>query len=156
MRGFLIALLISMSLVPAILAAQAQGVLQPVDLRCEYRVNPLGVDAAAPRLSWKSETTVLATRGLGQSAYQLLVASNAALLMRNQGDLWDTGKVDGDTSIQVPYAGKPLVSGQEVWWKVCVWDNKARATWSMPARWTMGLLSPGDWKGKWIGCERRR
>src|ERR1039458_4063456 len=127
MRGFLIALLISISLVPAILAAQAQGVLQPVDLRCEYRANPLGVDATAPRLSWKSEPTAPATRGLGQSAYQILVARSAALLMSNQGDLWDTGKVDGDTSIQVPYAGKPLVSGQEVWWKVCVWDDKPSA-----------------------------
>ena len=127
--------------------------LQPVDLRCEYRVNPLGVDAAAPRLSWKSQPTVPAARGLGQSAYQILVASSAALLMRNHGDLWDTGKVDGDTSIQVPYAGKPLVSSQGVWWKVCVWDDKARATWSMPASWTMGLLSPDDWKGKWIGLD---
>jgi alpha-L-rhamnosidase len=153
MRGFFIALLISTSLVPGIFAATAQGVLHPVDLRCEYRANPLGVDATAPRLSWKSEPTAPATRGLGQSAYQILVASSAALLMRNQGDLWDTGKVDGDTSIQVPYAGKPLVSGQEVWWKVCVWDDKARAKWSMPARWTMGLLSPGDWKGKWIGLD---
>ncbi len=25
--------------------------------------------------------------------------------------------------------------------------------WSAPARWSMGLLAPGDWKAKWIGLE---
>ncbi|NLH15621.1 MAG: hypothetical protein GX455_03475, partial [Phycisphaerae bacterium] len=28
------------------------GALEVEYLRCEYRVNPLGIDAAAPRLSW--------------------------------------------------------------------------------------------------------
>src|SRR5579863_1964560 len=99
MRGSLIALFITMCLAPAISHAQAGGVLRPVDLRCEYRANPLGVDAAAPRLSWRLDSTIPATRGLYQSAYQILVASSAALLARNQGDLWDTGKVSADTSI---------------------------------------------------------
>jgi len=154
MRGFFTALLISISLAPAIFAAEAQGLLRPVDLRCEYRANPLGVEAPAPRLSWKLAAANPLVRGLGQSAYQVLVASGEALLMRNRGDLWDSGRVNDGRSIQAPYGGKPLSSGERVWWKVRVWDNDAKpSAWSEPGRWSMGLLAASDWKGKWIGLD---
>ena len=61
--------------------------------------------------------------GWVESAYRILVASSDALLLRNQGDLWDSGKVNSDKSIQVSYAGKQLISGQPVCWKVQVWDG---------------------------------
>ncbi len=154
MRRFFIVLFILMFPAPVIFAAEAQGVLRPVDLRCEYRTNPLGVDTPAPRLSWKLEAANPGARGLGQFAYQVLVASSEALLMRHQGDLWDSGKVNADRSTQVPYGGKPLSSGEVVWWKVRVWDNDANASpWSESARWSMGLLAESDWKAKWIGLE---
>ncbi len=154
MPRFLAVVFTLLSAIPAMSAAGAPGGLRPVSLRCEYRVNPLGIDAAAPRLSWKLEATNAAARGLSQSAYQVLVASSEAILMRNQGDLWDTGRMNADTSIQIPYAGKPLSTGQAVWWKVRVWDNNANpSAWSEPARWSMGLLAASDWEGKWIGLD---
>ena len=86
--------------------------------------------------------------------YQILVARNRKELDADQGDLWDSGKVASDQSIQVRYAGKPLVSGQECFWKVRVWDQQGKASaWSRPARWTMGLLQPTDWHAKWIGLD---
>jgi len=154
MRSLLIGLFSLMIPAAAIFAAEAQSVLHPVDLRCEYRANPLGVDTLAPRLSWKLAVADPTARGLGQSAYQVLVASSEALLTRNQGDLWDSGKVNADGSIQVPYAGKTLSSGELVWWKVRVWDNDAKpSAWSEPARWSMGLLAANDWQGTWIGLD---
>ncbi len=36
-------------------ATEAAG-LNPVALRCEYRVNPLGIDEAQPRLTWRVES----------------------------------------------------------------------------------------------------
>src|SRR5271157_2653004 len=98
MRSLLIGLFSLMIPAAAIFAAEAQSVLHPVDLRCEYRANPLGVDTLAPRLSWKLAVADPTARGLGQSAYQVLVASSEALLTRNQGDLWDSGKVNADGS----------------------------------------------------------
>ena len=67
-------------------------------LRCEYLVNPVGIDASSPRLSWEicgkyEGGNLKADRGLRQGAYRILVASSAELLKQNQGDLWDTGKV---------------------------------------------------------------
>ena len=74
--------------------------------------------------------------------------------MRTRAILWDSGKVASDQSIQVRYAGKPLVSEQECFWKVRVWDEQGKASaWSEPARWSMGLLKPSDWHAKWIGLD---
>ncbi len=119
------------------------------DLRCEYAPNPLGVDTLHPRLSW---TLASSERGERQTAYQVLVASSQEKLSAGVGDLWDTGKVASDQSIQVAYGGKPLTSREQAYWKVRVWDMKGEASpYSGPAQWEMGLLAPSDWKARWIG-----
>ncbi|MCX6926078.1 MAG: family 78 glycoside hydrolase catalytic domain, partial [Verrucomicrobia bacterium] len=124
--------------------------IQPTHLRCEYRQNPLGMDVTLPRLSWTLEAAPTA-RGLTQSAYRVLVASTAERLAGDQGDLWDSGKVESDQQIHVQYAGKALTSRARCYWKVCVWDKDGQAsTWSAPATWTMGLLQASDWRAQWI------
>src|ERR1043166_7270020 len=79
-------------------AATAAARTSITDLRCEYRQNPLGIDALKPRLSWVINSS---ERGQLQTAYQVLAASSAEKLMRGKGDLWDTGRVSSDQSIQV-------------------------------------------------------
>lgn len=120
------------------------------DLRCEYLLNPLAVETKAPRLSWN---TVAEGRDWRQAAYQILVASDAAALARNRGDLWDSGRVASDASIQIPYAGKALGSRQRCFWKVRVWDRAGNASdWSKAQTWEMGLLNEADWQASaWIG-----
>jgi alpha-L-rhamnosidase len=119
-------------------------------LRCEYLTNPLGIDAAKPRLSWILQS---AERGQRQTAYQVLVASTPDVLAKDQGDLWDSGRVASDQSVHVEYAGTPLGSRMRCCWKVRAWDKDGRpSTWSQPAFWTMGLLQPSDWQGKWIAA----
>jgi alpha-L-rhamnosidase len=121
------------------------------ELRCEYRVNPLGIDVLKPRLSWVMESS---KRGRMQSAYQILAASSKENLNRNLGDLWDSGKVRSDQSNQVVYEGKPLKSRMRCFWKVRVWNkNGSASAWSEPAMWTVGLLSPQDQQAKWIGSD---
>ncbi|MGO9204363.1 MAG: family 78 glycoside hydrolase catalytic domain [Limisphaerales bacterium] len=132
-------------------AAGAPNGLLPVQPRCEFVEDPLGVDVAQPRLFWKLESDARAQR---QSAWQVLVASSAGLLDRDQGDLWDSGKVESDETIHIPYGGRPLRSSQEVFWKVRVWDRDGQvSSWSQRAAWTMGLLEEADWKGKWLSAE---
>lgn len=126
--------------------------LAPTCLRCEYRVDPLGIDEPAPRLSWIVESGL---RGQRQTACRLLVASSEKLLGKDRGDLWDTGKVASDETIGTPYQGQPLASQQRCFWKVKVWDKDGReSAWSKPALWSMGLLQPGDWKADWIGYDK--
>ena len=145
--------------------------LSPVALRSEYLVNPEGIDVLSPRLSWeicgKSEGGNLkAERGVRQAAYRLLVASSRELLKKNSGDLWDTGKVMSDQSNQLAYAGKPLSSRMQCFWKVMVWPAVGKpSAWSAPAYWSMGLLDAADpsspegfaatsWKAEWIGLDK--
>ncbi len=128
--------------------------LNPTDLRCEYRKDPLGIDATAPRLSWVLDAVEARARGLRQTAYRVLVASSRATLDADKGDLWDSGKVASGDTTQIVYAGKPLASRMECHWKVRAWDGDgAQSDWSEPARFTMGLLASADWKGAWIGIE---
>ena len=139
---------------PLAAAAFAQSSVQPVELRCEYRANPLGIDVLKPRLSWRLAAADPAARSLRQSAYRILVSSDAAALREGKGDLWDSGMVRSGESAQIPYSGKRLTSGMRVYWKVQVWDQDGKASrWSETAYWSMGLLEPGDWKGKWIGKD---
>lgn len=119
------------------------------DLRCEYLQNPLGVETAKPCLSW---IIASAQRGERQRAYRVLVASSQALLAKNRGDLWDSGKVASSASVGVEYAGAPLGAGTVAYWQAQVWGEKGRASaWSVPARFSIGLLRPADWSAQWIG-----
>lgn len=133
----------------AVAAAPAEGgSLRVSQLRCEYLVNPFGLDDPAPRLSWIVESE---TRGQRQSAYQVLVASSEEVLVLDAGDLWDSGKVASDATLQIAYAGRPLRSRMNVHWKVRVWAREGKpSAWSAPANWTMGLLDRDDWQAKWI------
>ncbi len=138
----------------AAIAATDTGSLTPDRLRCEYRVDPLGIDSANPHLDWILQPTDPTARGLAQSGYEVLAASSRDLLAKGQGDLWDSGKVASGQMNQVAYAGKPLASNQQVWWKVKVWDQSGSpSAWSPVAQWAMGILSDSDWSGaKWVAA----
>lgn len=117
-------------------------------LRCEYALNPLGIDAVHPRLSWLLTAD---RRNQEQQAYQILAASTAEHLAGSRPDLWDSGIVLSADSL-VEYAGPPLVSGQRVYWQVRAWDRDGQAgPFSEPAWFEMGLLQPADWHADWIG-----
>ena len=136
------------------LAAAAAGAadVRATHLRCEYRQDPVGIDVVQPRLSWTLETAPT-VRGQAQSAYQVLVASSPEKLAGEQGDLWDSGKVSSDQQLQLLYGGVPLASRLRCYWKVRVWDQDSKSSgWSKPAMWSMGLLEPGDWQGRWIAA----
>lgn len=121
------------------------------NLRVEWLSNPLGIDATQPRLSWHIESN---ERGQKQTAYQIMVATGADRLRSDEGDLWDSGKIGGDETLNIVYGGKPLASGQRVYWKVRIWDkNDTVSPWSDAAYWSMGFLKPEDWKAEWISFK---
>lgn len=134
----------------------ADSGIRPAKLQCEYLANPLGIDVAAPRLSWVCEALAAGQRGQRQTAYQVLVASSRDRLNRDEGDLWDSGRVESEQSAHVPYAGKTLGSWQACFWKVRVWDRDGQASeWSRASHWTMGILKADEWQAKWIGYTKK-
>ncbi len=134
--------------------ASAASRLKPENLRCEYAVNPVGVQVEQPLLSWNLQAT---NPGQRQTAYQILVAGSPDLLATGKADLWNSGRVKSDQSVHIPYAGARLTSRRICYWCVRVWDqNQAPSSWSAPARWEMALLQPQDWQAQWIGSGPAR
>lgn len=130
--------------------------LEPSALRCEYLINPLGIDSNQPRLTWLPTPVDPKSRGLRQTAYQVLVADQLNNLSADRGILWNSGKVVSSDTANVEYGGRPLRSGEHVVWKVRIWDQNDRPSrWSEPASWSMGLLNRSDWHAQWIGDPQR-
>lgn len=122
--------------------------IYPTHLRCEYRVDPLGIDERVPRLSWALESE---ERGQVQSAYRVLVAGDEADLDAEVNLLWDSGRVESNRSVGIEYEGEALRSGSRCVWKVCVWDRAGDpSSYVGPGVFEMGLLESSDWEGAWI------
>ena len=123
----------------------------PRNLTCEYASNPINIDTPQPRFGWLLESD---RRNQSQSAYQILVGGSREILLTGRGDKWDSGKVESDSSANVPYRGADLYSNENCWWQVRVWDQDGRPSdYSQPAAFTMELLEESDWAGQWIGAH---
>ncbi|QES88614.1 family 78 glycoside hydrolase catalytic domain [Rhizosphaericola mali] len=126
--------------------------LQLYDLRCESRVNPLGITATQPHFSWKIQSVM---RNTEQIAYLVLVSEDSIALLKNVGEIWNTGKLKSNNSIQIDYKGRKLKAATRYFWKVKIWDNHGQnSDWSTIATFQTGLFNLEDWKGaKWIGLQ---
>ncbi|MCC5024759.1 MAG: alpha-L-rhamnosidase N-terminal domain-containing protein [Candidatus Synoicihabitans palmerolidicus] len=125
--------------------------VQIVSLRCEYLVDPLGIDETLPRLSWRLES---GRRGVRQVAYRVRVASTIDRLTQERCDRWDSGRVDSAQTTQVVYAGVELRSREHCVWDVEVRDETGEVSRSAIAKWSMGLLGDCDWEAQWIAADQ--
>lgn len=101
--------------------------VQPFSLKVEHLPRPTAVDNPNPRLSWilkvnPSENRII-LKDVKQTAYQICVATSIKILQNDTGDLWDTGKVKSDDSINIRYEGKKLKPSEKVFWRVRIWDQ---------------------------------
>ena len=120
--------------------------IKPVRLTCEYLNDPQVVDMQNPRLSWINIPDA-GERGQLQTAWEIRVAGSKEKLFAGNADLWNSGRVISNESDNIPYKGKALVSRQDCWWQVRVWDRRGKVSgWSDPAFWSMGILKPEEWK----------
>ena len=113
-------------------------------LRTENRRDPLNIDTPHPVFSWRAENTA---DNWMQESYRLQVW---------QGDtpVWDSGAVASPRMNQIEYAGAPLAPETAYRWQVSVTarsDAGREELTSGQARFETAMLTPGDWKGQWIG-----
>lgn len=121
------------------------------DLRTEYMTNPLGMGTEKPRFSWKMESTGDAAV---QTAYRITVASSEDDLKKGNF-VYDSGKIIGDRSVGIEYAGKPLEPSTRYYWKVTVWNGEGKEKNCRKAAWFETAAGEGAWKdAKWIGSSK--
>lgn len=109
---------------------------RPQGLMVEYIREPSGtqITDSLPEYAW-----IVPTAATFQKGYQLLVASSPEQLAKNNGDVWDSGELRSQQSINVTHGGDPLAPNQTFYWKVRIWDQDNRLTdYSQPQKFTTG------------------
>ncbi len=97
----------------------------PEGLTVEYIRKPALANIIDPKPEFAWE--VPAEAGY-QKAYQVLVSSSKENIDKNIGDMWDTGQVRSDQSINIEYKGRPLAEQSKYYWKVRLFDRNNRLT----------------------------
>ena len=114
------------------------------DLMVEYETTPLGIDVENPRLSWQMSSN---ERSQSQSGYQIVVTDE------EDNEVWNTGRVATDISLNIKYSGKPLKPATRYEWRVIVW-NQDNKEFSSESWFETGLMDSSitAWESaKWIG-----
>lgn len=109
----------------------------PTNLRVDHLAAPLGMTTRDPRLCWQ-----LPDGAAVQVAYRIRGTAGTTD--------WDTGRVESDRHLFVPYGGPPLASRERTTWAVKVWTDAGESPWSEVGSWETGLLEPSDWIVSWI------
>lgn len=129
----------------------AQSPCKPVALKCEYLVSPIGIDAARPRLTWRLDDS---RRGARQTAYRIVVGTDAAAVQKGIGNAWQTATMSSDAQL-VNYGGKPLQPFTRYYWAVQVWDKDGKtSTIQNISFFETGMMDIKNWKGAWISDNK--
>lgn len=115
--------------------------MKAINLKCEYLINPIGIDIQNPRLMWNCDG------GIKQTAYRIVAKSD-------EKTVWDSGKVNS-SSMYAEYPHK-LKSRERIIWSVTLWDEDDReGEPSETAHFETGLLAASDFTAKWISGNYR-
>jgi alpha-L-rhamnosidase len=118
------------------------------NLRCEYMKEAV-VSKSSPRFSWE---LVSSQNWQWQTAWQLIVSDQKEKIEAAKGNVWDSGKKEGNQSFSVQWQGDRLESFTKYYWKVRVWDRDGKVSnWSETASFITGSFDQSDWSASWIG-----
>ncbi len=121
---------------------------KPVECKINFIKEPQGIDIKNPFFSW-----VLTSQGnhVNQSAYKIIVSDSRSNLMKELGNMWDTGKVNSDKNSFVYYEGQPLNSFTKYYWRVKWWDNDGNESpFSDIYSFETAFIAEQTWIGRWI------
>lgn len=118
-----------------------------VDLKADGLANPIGLDDTTPDFSWKMSSSAV---GAAQSAYQIEVKDKSGKVF------WDSGIVESQNSVDIPYEGEKLNPQMQYIWNVSVTDTAGNVVQSDTATFETGLMNESfdAWnEAKWIGAS---
>ncbi len=117
------------------------------NLKCEYLVNPIGIDEPNPRFVWQLASD---KPGTMQQAFQLIVGTFEPEVNAGEGNFWDSGITESST-VPAIYQGARLQPFTRYYWRVRVQDEtRSWSDWSPVAFFETGMMDQRNWRGKWI------
>ncbi|MEQ1586274.1 MAG: family 78 glycoside hydrolase catalytic domain [Cyclobacteriaceae bacterium] len=120
--------------------------VEVVQLKCEHLVQPIGIDNESPRLTWQMKDV---RQGARQQAYQIKVSPDSLTLLKDEGLLWNSGKVTSDDQL-IMYSGPRLNPFTRYYWSVQLWDKEDHASSPSTSSFETGFMGKANWKGSWI------
>lgn len=117
-------------------------------LRCEYRVNPIGLDITSPRLSWHLQSD---HRNCVQSDYQIQLSRTEDFAQME----WDSGKKSSDQSIHVELEHWVPEARTRYYYRIRAWERAGdESDWSETAYFETGFMGSEDaWQAEWITVD---
>lgn len=119
-----------------------------ISLKVEQQENPWGVGTTTPRFSWQIAS---ANPDLRQEAYCIQIARSGQELAKGENLVWDSGAVNSEESVLIPYEGEKLSPQETYYWRLKVMTNQGVSAWSNTNHWSMALPGASGWQAKWIG-----
>ncbi|WP_445738198.1 sulfatase family protein [Mariniflexile sp.] len=83
-----------------------------------YAFNPTHTAFKHNQFSWD-----VSNKTQNQTAYQILVSSSKENIDNNNGDVWNSGKVESSANKGINYEGQKLIPNKQYYWKVRVYDD---------------------------------
>jgi alpha-L-rhamnosidase len=124
---------------------------QAGNLKCEYMINPLGIDKPFPRFTWQMIDSL---NGAEQSAYQIFIGTDSTEVADRNANVWNSGKIKSAKNL-VAYEGSPLKPFTRYYWSVTIWNQeKNHSLNSTVAFFETGMIDPKNWQGTWISDSR--
>lgn len=121
------------------------------DLTVNYRTNPVSIDEN-PVFSWK---LVDDTQEQKQTAYAIMLSDTRENLEKEKY-IWDSGKIESDASVAIPYTGETLAPETRYYWKVIIWDKDGQKIESQKEAFFETGVTDDNWAGaEWI-CLREQ
>ena len=123
----------------------------PIGLLCDLLPHPelSSITNKTPDFGWIVNAEV---KDDYQTAYKVQVATSASLLQEGHADLWDSGKITSNQSINIHYNGKGLQPHQKYYWRVCTSGRTGKqSAWSNIQRFN---TSDFDLTRRWPGESR--
>lgn len=126
----------------------ANNSISIVNMRCDYRENPIAVDNEQPVFSWRLHSN---SDSIYQKAYEIIVSDCIDEVQKNMGDKWNSKIINSSNSNLIVYEGVPLESFVRYYWRVRVYDIHGNpSNWSEIAWFDTAMLKDSDWTAKWI------
>ncbi|WP_283682817.1 alpha-L-rhamnosidase [Parablautia sp. Marseille-Q6255] len=108
---------------------------------CEYLNNPVGIDREHPRFSWVVDEDISK-----QKAYRVVVRREESGQI-----VWDSGVVDSDETLNIPYNGLRLETAQTYQYTVEIFCSSGAVIKKEDNTFTMGIMEQPVWRAAWIG-----